>query len=64
MLGSGAVSKFSRVCKILNDVFVTKLLPFVSVPPILQVTQVGSPENNSSYSGVLKCLTSLSFITN
>jgi len=33
-------------------------------PPIDSVTQVGSPPNNSLYSGVLKCLTNLNFIIN
>ena len=64
MLGSGAVSKFVRVCKSLKEVFVTKDSPFSVIPPIDAVTQVGSPENNSSYSGVLKCLTKRSLITN
>ena len=47
----------------LNEFFVTSVLPSIPIPPILSVTHTGSPLNNSLYSGVLKNLTSLSFIT-
>ena len=61
--GSGAGPKFSNVCKILNEFLVTNVLPSIPIPPILSVTQTGSPLNNSLYSGVLKNLTNLNFIT-
>ena len=64
MFGSGDVSILIKVCKNLNEVFVTKVLPSTPIPPIDSVTQVGSPANNSSYSGVRKCLTILSLMTN
>ena len=61
--GSGAGPKFSNVCKILKEFFVTKVLPSIPIPPILSVTHTGSPLNNSLYSGVLRNLTNLNFIT-
>ena len=54
MFGSGADDKFVNVCKNLNDVFVTNVLPSSPIPPSTSVTQFGSPANNSLYSGVLK----------
>ena len=62
--GSGAAPKFSRVWRILNEFLVTIVLPSILIPPMLSVTQTGSPENNSLYSGALKKRTILSFITN
>ena len=52
------------MCKYLNDVLVTNVLPSTPCPPIDSVTQVGSPENRSLYSGVLKNLIILNFIIN
>ena len=52
-----------NVCKILNEFLVTNDLPSSPIPPIDSVTQTGSPENNASYSGVLKNLIILNFIT-
>ena len=60
--GSGAVPKFSNVWRYLNEFFVTKGLPSIPTPPIDSVTQVGSPENNSLYSGVLANFTRRNFI--
>ena len=61
--GSGEVPMLYNVCKILNEFFVTIDLPSAPIPPIDSVTQTGSPENNASYSGVLKNLMILNFIT-
>ena len=63
MFGSGAVPKLINVCKYLYDVFVTNDL-LSSIPPIDSVTQVGSPANNSLYSGVLNWRAILSLIIN
>ena len=45
------------------EFLVTSVLPSIPIPPIDSVTHTGSPLNNASYSGVLKNLTSLNFIT-
>ena len=62
--GSGAGPKFCNVCSTLNEFFVTNVLPSIPIPPILSVTHTGSPLNSALYSGVLKNLTNLNFITN
>ena len=61
--GSGAGPKLVSVCNILNEVRVTNVLPSTPIPPILSVTQVGSPEKSSLYSLVRINFTILSFIT-
>ena len=62
--GSGAGPKFCNVCNTLNEFLVTNVLPSNPIPPILSVTHTGSPLNRALYSGVLKNLTNLNFITN
>ena len=59
--GSGAGPKLSNVCKKRNEFFVTNGRPSRAIPPIDSVTQVGSPLNNSLYSGVLANLTRRKF---
>ena len=51
------------MCKTLNEFLVTNVLPSTPIPPMLSVTQTGSPLNNSLYSGARRNLTSLNFIT-
>ena len=63
MFGSGAGPKFTKECNILKEFLVTKVLPSTPIPPMPSVTQTGSPLNNSLYSGVLKNLINLNFIT-
>ena len=46
ILGSGAGPRLSRVCRYLNDVFVTIGTPSIDTPPMDSVTHVGSPENS------------------
>ena len=46
----------------ITDKETTSVLPSMPIPPIESVTQVGSPENNSLYSGVLANFTNLNFI--
>ena len=62
-LGSGAGPRLLSVCKILNEDFVTSVLPSTPVPPIDSVTHVGSPEKSSLYSLIRINLIILSFIT-
>ena len=64
MFGSGAGPKSSNVWSNLNEFFVTNVLPSIPIPPMLSVTQTGSPLNKALYSGALKNLTILSFNTN
>ena len=60
--GSGAGPKLSNECKKRNEFLVTIGRPSIPTPPIDSVTQVGSPENNSLYSGVRANLTIRNFI--
>ena len=60
--GSGAGPRLINECKTLYEFFVTKVLPSTPIPPMLSVTQTGSPLNNSLYSGALKKRTNLNFI--
>src|SRR5690554_2694557 len=61
-LGSADVPRLYSVCKYLKLVFVTSDLPSLFIPASDSVTQVGSPVNNSLYSGVLANLIILNFI--
>ena len=61
--GSGAGPRLYRVCSIRKLVLVTSERPSSPIPPIDSVTQVGSPENSSSYSGVRRNRTIRSLIT-
>ncbi len=61
--GSGAGPRLYSVCKKRNEVLVTRVRPSSPMPPMASVTQVGSPENSSSYSGVRKNRTMRSLMT-
>ena len=61
--GSGAGPRLYRVCSIRKEVLVTSDRPSSPIPPIDSVTQVGSPENRLSYSGVRRNRTMRSLIT-
>src|SRR5690625_133877 len=61
--GSGAGPKLSNVCKKRYEFLVTSGRPSSAIPAIASVTQVGSPLNNSLYSGVLANLTNRNFMT-
>src|SRR5262249_18736048 len=50
--GSGAGPRLYSVCRKRKLVRVTSVRPSSPMPPIDSVTQVGSPANSSSYSGV------------
>ena len=54
IFGSGAGPKLVKLCKYLKEFLVTSGFPLLETPPIASVTQVGSPANNSSYSGERK----------
>ena len=49
--------------KEIEEFLVTKVLPSTHIPPIDSVTQVGSPEKSSLYSGVRRWRAIRSFIT-
>ena len=61
--GSGAGPRLYSVWSKRKLVFVTSVRPSSPMPPIDSVTQVGSPANKSSYSGVRKKRTIRSLIT-
>ncbi len=61
--GSGAGPRLYRVCRKRNELLVTSVRPSSPMPPMLSVTQVGSPENSASYSGVRKKRTMRSLMT-
>jgi hypothetical protein len=61
--GSGAGPRLYRVCSIRNEVRLTSGRPSSPMPPMVSVTQVGSPENSASYSGVRRNRTIRSLIT-
>src|SRR5690625_7365855 len=61
--GSGAGPRLYRVCKKRNEVRVTSGRPSSPMPPMDSVTQVGSPENRASYSGVRRKRTMRSLMT-
>src|SRR4051794_31935587 len=62
-LGSGAGPRLYNVWRKRKLVLVTRGRPSSAIPAIDSVTQVGSPANNSSYSGVRRKRTILSLIT-
>ena len=62
-LGSGAGPRLNSVCRNRKLVFVTRDRPSSPMPPMDSVTQVGSPANSSSYSGVRRKRTIRNLIT-
>ena len=63
MFGSGEGPMVYRVFKKRKVFLVTKVRPSKPIPPNDSVAQIGSPENNSSYSGVRKKRTIRNFMT-
>src|SRR5690625_5737301 len=61
--GSGAGPRLSNVCRNRNEFFVTSGVPSLAIPPMHSVPHVGSPENNSLYSGVRANFPKRRFIT-
>ena len=60
--GSGAGPRLVRVCRKRKDILVTMWRPSMPTPPMDSVTQTGSPENRSLYSGVRANLIRRSFM--
>ena len=63
MFGSGAGPRLFSVCSMRKLFLVTMVRPSLPDPPMVSVTQVGSPENSASYSGVRRKRTMRSLMT-